>query len=114
MFFVLRSWSSASVTYSTIWPKYQILNVGHDYALWIRNFMVVIANKLKNLGFGTWPDGPCPNSNIWRDGIPSIGNFMLMINNHFALFQLPGKLVKLCAPYFRGNTQFHINFFMQS
>jgi hypothetical protein len=34
------------------------------------------------------------NSNIRHDGIPSIGNFMLMINNHFAWFQLPGKLLK--------------------
>jgi hypothetical protein len=33
-----------------------------------------------------------------------------MINNHFALFQLPGNLLntKKCAPYFRGNTQFPI------
>jgi hypothetical protein len=34
------------------------------------------------------------NSNIRHDGILSIGNFMLMINNHFARFQLPGKLLK--------------------
>jgi hypothetical protein len=35
---------------------------------------------------------------------------MLMINNHFALFQLPGNLLKnkKCAPYFRGNTEFPI------
>jgi hypothetical protein len=33
------------------------------------------------------------NSNIRHDGILSIGNFMLMINNHFALFQLPGNLL---------------------
>jgi hypothetical protein len=40
----------------------------------------------------------------------SIGNFMLMIKNHFARFQLPGNLLKTkkCAPYFRGNTQFPI------
>jgi hypothetical protein len=34
------------------------------------------------------------NSNIRHDGILSIGNFMLMINNHFARFQLPGNLLK--------------------
>jgi hypothetical protein len=50
------------------------------------------------------------NSNIRHDGILSIGNFMLMINNQFARFQLPGNLLKpkKCAPYFRGNTQFPI------
>jgi hypothetical protein len=38
-----------------------------------------------------------------------------MINNHFALFQLPGNLLntKKCAPYFRGNTQFPIYFFFE-
>jgi hypothetical protein len=37
---------------------------------------------------------------------------MLMINNHFTLFQLPGNLLKTkkCAPYFRGNTKFPIYF----
>jgi hypothetical protein len=34
------------------------------------------------------------NSNIRHDGILSIENFMLMINNHFARFQLPGNLLK--------------------
>jgi hypothetical protein len=34
------------------------------------------------------------NSNTRHDGILSIGNFMLMINNHFARFQLPGNLFK--------------------
>jgi hypothetical protein len=50
------------------------------------------------------------NSNIRHDGILSIRNFMLMINNNFARFQLPGNLLKTkkCAPYFRGNTQFPI------
>jgi hypothetical protein len=50
--------------------------------------------------------------NIRHDGILSIRNFMLMINNHFAIFQLPGNLLKTkkCAPYFRGNTQFPIYF----
>jgi hypothetical protein len=32
------------------------------------------------------------NSNIRHDDILTIGNFMLMINNHFALFKLPGNL----------------------
>jgi hypothetical protein len=55
------------------------------------------------------------NSNIRHDGILSIGNFMLMINNHFAQFQLPGSLLKTkkCASYFRGNTQFPIFFKME-
>jgi hypothetical protein len=54
--------------------------------------------KPGNLDFETWPNGTAiirpksRNSNIRRDGILSIGNFMLMINNHFALFQLPGIL----------------------
>jgi hypothetical protein len=34
------------------------------------------------------------NSNIKLDGILSIGNFMLIINNHFARFRLPGNLLK--------------------
>jgi hypothetical protein len=34
------------------------------------------------------------NSNTRHDGILSIGNFMLMINNHFARFQLTGNLFK--------------------
>jgi hypothetical protein len=40
----------------------------------------------ENLNFETW--------HIRHDGILSIGNFMLMINNHFARFQLPGNLLK--------------------
>jgi hypothetical protein len=39
MFFVLDPWSSAPVVFSPIQLKSQILNIGHDYALWIRNFM---------------------------------------------------------------------------
>jgi hypothetical protein len=37
-----------------------------------------------------WPKSR--NSNIRHDGILSIGNYMLMANNHFARFQLPGNL----------------------
>jgi hypothetical protein len=44
MFFVLDQWSSAPVAYSPIRPKSQIFNIGHDYALWIRNFMVMMKN----------------------------------------------------------------------
>jgi hypothetical protein len=44
MFFVLDPWSSAPVAYSPIRPKSQIFNIGHDYALWIRNFMVMMKN----------------------------------------------------------------------
>jgi hypothetical protein len=85
MFFVLDPWSSAPVAYSPIRPKSQIFNIGHDYTLWIRNFMMltaIIRPKSRN-------------SNIRKDGILSIENFMLMINNHFARFQLPGNLVKI-------------------
>jgi hypothetical protein len=32
------------VAYSPIRPKSQIFNIGHDYALWIRNFMVMMKN----------------------------------------------------------------------
>jgi hypothetical protein len=46
--------------------------------------------KPENLDFETWPNVP----KFWHDGILSIGNFMMMINNHFALFQLPGNLFK--------------------
>jgi hypothetical protein len=47
------------VAYSPIRPKSQIFNIGHDYALWIRNFMVM--KKIsENLDFETWPDGPRP------------------------------------------------------
>jgi hypothetical protein len=75
--------------------KSKIFNIGHDYALWIRNFMLLM-EKPKDLDFETWPK--------------SVGNFMLMINNYFALFQLPGTLLKTkkCDPYFRGNTQYPI------
>jgi hypothetical protein len=50
------------------------------------------------------------NSNIRHDGILSIGNFMLMINNHLHDFSCPitCQKPKKCAPYFRGNTQFPI------
>jgi hypothetical protein len=58
---------------------------------------MVMMKKSKNLDFQTWPNGPRPksrNSNKRHDGILSIGNFMLMICNHFALFQLPGNLFR--------------------
>jgi hypothetical protein len=44
MFFVLDPWSSAPVAYSPIRSKSQIFNIGHDYVLWIRNFMVMMKN----------------------------------------------------------------------
>jgi hypothetical protein len=51
--------------------------------------------KPENLDFETWSNGPkSRNSNIRHDGILSIGNFMLKINNHFELFQLLGNLLK--------------------
>jgi hypothetical protein len=51
------------------------------------------------------------NSNTRQNGILSIGNFMLMINFHFARFQLPGNLLKTkkCVPFFCSNTQFQFN-----
>jgi hypothetical protein len=52
IFFVLDPWSSAPVVYSPIRPKSQIFNIGHDYALWIRNFMVMM-KKPENLDFET-------------------------------------------------------------
>jgi hypothetical protein len=82
-------------------------NIGHDYALWIRNFMMMM-KKLENLDFETlqWPTAiirpKSRKSNIRHDGILSIVNFMLMINNHFARFQLPGNLLKtkkMCSPF---------------
>jgi hypothetical protein len=57
MFFVLNQWSSAAVAYSPIRPKSQIFNIGHDYALWIKNFMVMM-KKPDNLNFETWSKGP--------------------------------------------------------
>jgi hypothetical protein len=59
LFFVLDSWSSAPVAYySSIRPKSQIFNIGHDYALWIRNFMVMMKNpKISILRFGSMSHG---------------------------------------------------------
>jgi hypothetical protein len=34
------------------------------------------------------------NFNVRNDGILSLGNVMLMINNHFSLFKLPDNLLK--------------------
>jgi hypothetical protein len=45
------------VAYSSIRPKSPIFNIGHDYALWIGNFMVMM-KKPENLDFETWPNGP--------------------------------------------------------
>jgi hypothetical protein len=61
MFFVLDPWSFAPVVYSSIRPKSQNFNIGHDYALWIKNFMVMM-KKPENLDFETWPNGPWPKS----------------------------------------------------
>jgi hypothetical protein len=87
-------------------------NIGHDYALWIRNFMVMMKNpRTSILRLGPMAHGhnpaKVPKFKIRHDGILSIGNFMLMINNHFARFQLPGKLLKtkkMCSlfPWLHG------------
>jgi hypothetical protein len=77
MFFVLDAWLSAPVAYSPTptWPKSQIFNIGHDYALCIRNFMVM----MKKSEGGLWPKAiirpKSQNSNIKHDGILSIGKF---------------------------------------
>jgi hypothetical protein len=54
MFFELDPWSSAPVTYSSI---------QHDYAQWIRNFMVMM-KKPENLFFETWQKGKMANSEL--------------------------------------------------
>jgi hypothetical protein len=54
--------------------------------------------------------------NIGHDGIPSMGNFMLVSKNKIALqiFDLSCPVnmstTKKCAPYFRGNMEFPIYF----
>jgi hypothetical protein len=100
MFFVLDQWSSAPVAYSPIRPKSQIFNIWHDYALWIRNFIVMMKNpRILILRLGPMAHGhnptKVPKFKIRHDGILSIGNFMLMIKHHFARFQLPGNLLKI-------------------
>jgi hypothetical protein len=84
---------TAPVAYSPI----QIFKIGHDYALWIRNFMVMMKTprtSIFRLGPMAHGHNPAKVSKFKYDGILSIGNFMLMINNHFARFQLPGNLLK--------------------
>jgi hypothetical protein len=50
------------------------------------------------------------NSNIRHDGILSIGNFMVMKNKHFELFQLPVNLNVL--PIFVATRNFLFIMFM--
>jgi hypothetical protein len=70
--------------------------------------MVIMKNpRFLILGLGS----PDQSPEIQIEGMIdlSIRNFMLMINNHFARFQLPGNLLKTkkkCAPYFRAGLQF--------
>jgi hypothetical protein len=47
--FVLGPRSSARVAYSPIQPKSKIFNIRHDYALWIRNFMVMMKNPRNSI-----------------------------------------------------------------
>jgi hypothetical protein len=49
MFFVLDPWSAAPVAYSLIQPKSKIFNIEHDYALWIRNLMVMMKNPTTSI-----------------------------------------------------------------
>jgi hypothetical protein len=111
MFFALDPWSSAPVAYSPIRPKYQNFNIGHGSM--DQKFHGDDEKRKESQFWDLTLD-----SNIKHDGILSIGNFMQMINNHFARFQLPGYLskTKKCAPYFRGNTQFpiYLNFRLKS
>jgi hypothetical protein len=61
MFFVLDPWSSVPVAYSPIRPKSQIFNIGHDYALWIGNFMVMKKNpRISILRLGPMAHGHNP------------------------------------------------------
>jgi hypothetical protein len=61
MFFVLDPWSSAPVAYSPIQPKSQIFNIGHDYALWIRNFIMMMKNpRTSILRLGSMAHGHNP------------------------------------------------------
>jgi hypothetical protein len=54
-------WSAAPMVYSSIRPKSQISNVGHDGTLSIRNFLLML-KELKNPYFeafgGQWSFGP--------------------------------------------------------
>jgi hypothetical protein len=54
MFFVLDSWTPAPVAYSPIRPKSKIFNIGHDYILWIGNFMLMMKTP-ENLDLGLDP-----------------------------------------------------------
>jgi hypothetical protein len=54
--FILDSWSSATVAYSSIRPKSQIFIIAHDYTLWTTNFMVMMKNPRKP-DFETWSNG---------------------------------------------------------
>jgi hypothetical protein len=61
MFFVLDPLSSAPVAYFPIQPKSQIFNTGHDYALWIKNFMVMMKNlRISILRLGPMAHGHNP------------------------------------------------------
>jgi hypothetical protein len=44
-------WSAAPMAYSLIRPNSQISNVVHDGTLSIRNFILMVNNKLKNSEF---------------------------------------------------------------
>jgi hypothetical protein len=61
MFCALYQWSSAPVAYSPIRTKSQIFNKGHDYALWIKNFMVMMKNSRTSI----WDLVQLPTVIIW-------------------------------------------------
>jgi hypothetical protein len=78
-------WSAAPMAYSSIRPKSQISKVGHDGALLIKNFLLMV-NKLKNPNF----ESLSQISNVGHDGTLSISNFLLMLkelkNPNFEVF----------------------------
>jgi hypothetical protein len=93
-----------------------------QYRAWwysiVQKFIMMVKNSRITILSLFWPTAmirpKSQNFKIGHDGILSIGNFILMIKNHILLFQLPGNwpTTKKCAPYFRGNTEFPIYFFL--
>jgi hypothetical protein len=80
----------------------------------ISNTGILSVREFRFWDLAQWPTAiikpKSQNSNIGHDGILSIRNFMLMINNNFSLFSCPVTCQEpiKCAPDFRSNTQFLI------
>jgi hypothetical protein len=115
MLFVLDPWSSAPVVYSPIRLKSRIFNIGHDYALWNRDFMVMM-KKPKNLDFETWSNGKghksikIPKFKYKARWYSIERKFHADDKKSFCTCSAAGNLLKTikCAPFFHGNTQFPI------